>query len=170
MVFENRFDVVFSNAVLHWIKDHFTVLDRIRKSLRKSGRLLLQMGGRGNAEEVLSVLNKMLASEKWKSYFQHFEFPYGFYGPEEYEPWLIQAGLRPKRIELLPKIMKQIGPSGLAGWIRTTWLPYTERVPNELRETFIAEIVNSYVLKHPVDCDGLVHVKMVRLEVEACES
>ncbi|MBN2031398.1 methyltransferase domain-containing protein [bacterium] len=170
MVFENQFDVVFSNAALHWIKDHLSVLYRVHQGMKQSGRLLFQMGGRGNGDGILSVLNGMLASRKWKFYFEHFDFLYGFYGPDVYQKWLIQAGLIPERIELVLKDMKQKGASGLAGWIRTTWLPYTERIPEDLRETFISEIVDTYLSLHPLDGDGFAHVNMIRLEVEAWKS
>lgn len=53
------------------------------------------------------------------------------------------------------------------GWIRTTWLPYIERVPEENRDKFINTISSKYVEREPEDSDGKVHVSMVRLEVEA---
>ncbi len=170
MDFENQFDVVFSNATLHWIQDHLSVLCRVRKSMKESGKLLFQMGGKNNAEDILSVLNEMFVSEKWRIYFSNFDFPYGFYGPQEYTVWLDQAGLKAIRIELIPKDMKQKGQIGLAGWIRTTWLPYTERIPEKMKEEFISEVVDRYVSIHPPDRDGYVHVKMVRLEIEAKKS
>jgi trans-aconitate 2-methyltransferase len=69
--------------------------------------------------------------------------------------------------ELLAKDMKQAGKDGLAGWVRTTWLPYTDQLPARLRGEFIAEIVDRYANKHQPDEAGFVHVAMVRLEVEA---
>ncbi len=125
------------------------------------------MGGKGNAAKILEVLEPMIESEKWSMYFTNFSFPYGFYGPEEYKEWLKQVGLKAKRIELIPKDMIHKGKEGLAAWIRTTWLPYTQRVPKELREEFIDELVDKYVEKHPLDSEGFVHVPMMRLEVEA---
>ena len=80
---------------------------------------------------------------------------------------LREAGLKPVRVELLPKDMQQAGRAGLAGWVRTTWLPYTQRVPEPLREQFILELVDSYLDRHPLDIHGFAHVPMVRLEVEA---
>jgi len=59
---------------------------------------------------------------------------------------------------------------GLAGWIRTTWLPYTEQLPNKLRDMFIAVIVDTYLEKHPLDTAGTAHVAMVRLEAEASKT
>ena len=167
LAFDAEFDVVFSNACLHWVVDHAPVLRGIAKSLRPGGRILLQMGGRGNAAAILGVLDTMLPDREWRRYFDAFTFPYGFYTAEEYRAWLTEAGLEPVRAERIPKDMVQQGRSGLAGWVRTTWLPYTARVPADLRETFIAQVVERYVAEHPPDAEGGIHVRMVRLEVEA---
>jgi trans-aconitate methyltransferase len=165
--FEAEFDVAFSNAVLHWIADHPAVLAGVRRSLAHGGRLLFQMGGQGNAAEIIETINEVVARPRWRSCFDGFTFPYSFYGPAEYERWLPEAGLASSRIELIPKDMVHDGPDGLAGWVRTTWLPYIERVPAESREEWIAEIVEAYLARHPVDEAGRAHVAMVRLEVEA---
>lgn len=162
----NRFDFVFSNAALHWIKNHPPMLLRIRKAIKIGGRLLFQMGGRGNAEQVVAILDKLIGG-KWGSYFSGFAFPYGFHSPEEYSQWLVDAGLKPLRVELIEKDMLHNGKENLAGWIRTTWLPYLEKVPPHSRESFIENIVDSYLSIHPPDDDGTVHVRMKRLEVEA---
>ncbi|MGD2188174.1 MAG: methyltransferase domain-containing protein [Desulfobacterales bacterium] len=164
--FNDEFDVAFSNASLHWIKDHLSVLKGVKRSLKKSGSFLFQMGGKGNAKDVIDVLNQLINTTPWKPYFQNFVFPYGFYGIDEYKHWIREAGLKQIRLELIPKDMKQNGKEGLAGWIRTTWLPYTERIPSQLRNAFITEIVESYVERFPIDREGHVHVKMKRLEVE----
>jgi trans-aconitate 2-methyltransferase len=165
--FLEEFDLVFSNAALHWVRGHQPVLAGARRSLKRGGRALLQMGGRGNAAEVLDVLDEMLGSEGWRDYFAGFVFPYGFYGPEEYEEWLREAGLRPLRVELVPKDMKHDGGAGLAGWIGSTWLPYVGRVPEAKRGDFVEDFVGRYLGRHPPDGRGRAHVKMVRLEVEA---
>lgn len=165
--FDEEFDVIFSNAVLHWVKNHQPVLSGIRRSLKPGGRILLQMGGRGNASNVVGVLADMFRREEWNRYFTDFTLPYGFYGPGEYEEWLKEAGLKPTRVELVPKDMVHEGRRGLAGWIRTTWLPFTQRIPEELREQFIDKLVDGYVQRYPQDEKGLVHVNAIRLEVEA---
>jgi len=165
--FEGEFDVIFSNAALHWVIEHQPVLSGIRRSLRPDGRILLQMGGRGNASNVVEVLAEMLGREEWNRYFTDFTLPYGFYSPEEYEEWLQEAGLTPTRVELVLKDMVHEGREGLAGWIRTTWLPFTQRIPEKLREQFIDELVSGYVRRYPRDERGLVHVNAIRLEVEA---
>lgn len=165
--FEACFDRVVSFACLHWVRDHQAVLRGVKKGLRSQGRLLIQCGGRGNAAQVFEVAQETTDLERWKKYFREFEDPYYFYGPEGYSDWLKAAGLRPLRVELIPKDMVQQGREGFAGWVRSTWHPYIERVPPELRSGFIDELTDRYLKAHPPDSQGLVHTSMVRLEVEA---
>ncbi len=165
--FEERFDVAFSNATLHWVRDHQRVLKGVARALKPEGRLLFQMGGRGNAREILRKLEELAQESPWDGWLAKLPVPYGFYGPEEYRLWLEQAGLEARRVELLPKQMRQQGAAGLAGWVRTTWLPYTQAVPEERREELVGRIVDRYLRDHPLEADGVATVQMVRLEVEA---
>ncbi len=77
------------------------------------------------------------------------------------------SGLKAIRVELVPKDMVQAGTQGLASWIKTTWLPYIERVPADLRMDIIDEIADEYLRAYPPDDRGRVHVQMMRLEVVA---
>lgn len=164
---DQRFDIAFSNAALHWVADHRAVLRGVRNCLRPGGRLLFQMGGRGNAAGMLAALEKVLDHPQWREHFRGFANPYSFYGPEDYRVWLLQTGFRPLRLELIPKDMYHPDDAGLLGWLRTTWFPYTDRLPVDQREAFLAEVVEAYLTAHPVDASGRTHVGMVRLEVEA---
>ncbi len=167
LAFDDAFDVVFSNAALHWVLDHRPVLRGIHRGLRVGGVALLQMGGAGNAAGILGVLDALIQQPRWSRYFTAFSFPYGFYGPDDYGRWLREAGLQPRRVGLIPKDMTHQGRDGLAGWIRTAWLPYTERVPPADRPAFINAIADAYLEDTPLDAEGIAHVGMVRLEVEA---
>jgi trans-aconitate 2-methyltransferase len=165
--YDDEFDLVLSFACLHWVRDHGPVLEGIKRSLKMGGKVLMQFGGRGNAAAILEVVDGLISEEKWSGYFEGFRFPYGFFGPDEYRTWLEGAGLRALRVELVAKDMVQMGWEGLASWFKTTWLPYIERVPEDLRMDFICEVVDRYIQVHPLDDGGNVHVGMVRLEVEA---
>ena len=170
LAFNSEFDVVFSNAVLHWVRDHQTVLQGIARALKPEGKLILSMGGQGNAAGFVSVVNELIQSAHWQSCFEDFVFPYAFYGIEEYEQWLPGAGLRPKRIELVAKDMVHDNVAALKGWIRTTWLPYTNRVVSAQSEVFIDELVAAYIERFPLDMMGRTHIEMIRLEVEAVKN
>lgn len=167
LTFENRFDVVFSNAVLHWVKNHQLVIQGLYKSLRVGGKILLSMGGKGGAEGIVSVMDEVRTSNKWARYFTDFEFPFTFMGIDDYHTLLNDAGFSIVRVELIPKDMTHVGKSGLEGWIRTTWLPYTGRIPEVMKNEFIDEVATNYLAIVPLTADGKAHIAMVRIEVEA---
>jgi trans-aconitate 2-methyltransferase len=58
--FLEAFDRMFSNAALHWILDQKSVLHGAANALKKGGRLLFQMGGKGNAKNILGIRDNML--------------------------------------------------------------------------------------------------------------
>jgi len=164
---DEKFDLVFSNAALHWVDDHAAFVRGAAACLRTGGRLVVSCGGKGNAQDVFVAVRAEMRLKRWRTYFRKMEAPYFFYRPEDYEQWLPHFGFMSRAVRLADKDMVFADGDGLAGWLRTTWLPYTQRVPAALREQFIAGIVERYVARHPLDEAGRVHVRMVRLEIEA---
>jgi trans-aconitate methyltransferase len=165
--FNSRFDVILSNAALHWVDNHIKILKGMYNSLKEGGRILLQMGGKGNVEEAFFAINKTIEDFRWKDYFSNFKFPYYFFGVEEYNDFLLQAKFKKSRIELIEKDMQHKGKEGIKGWIKTTWLPYIENVPQQEREIFIEELLKNFVKNFPPDERGIYHVKAMRLIAEA---
>ena len=163
----HRFDLVFSNAALHWVDDHPAFLRGVAKHLSIGGRLVLSCGGAGNASGTIAALEQVTSSSAWLRYFDGFRFPYHFYSPKDYSVWLPEANLTAVRCELVEKDMIHDSPEGLAGWIRTTWWPYTQQLPEELRARFVSDFVSRYLDDNPMDESGRTHVHMIRLEVEA---
>jgi len=58
--FNEEFDAVFSNAVLHWIHEPVQVIEGVRKALRPGGRFVAEMGGKGNIAAVKGALDAAL--------------------------------------------------------------------------------------------------------------
>ena len=165
--FSHTFDLIFSNAALHWVKDHQKILIGIFLHLKTGGRVLLQMGGAGNAEAVVNIVSKLISAEPWSPYFKNFTFPYYFYTDAQYKKWLSAVGFHNHCVDLFEIDMVHENVDGLKGWLRTTWFPYTDCLPQKMRSQFIDTIVSSYLDECPADSKGKTHVKMVRLQVEA---
>ncbi len=69
--FKEQFDVIFSNAALHWVLDHRPVLTGIYQALKPEGKVFVQMGGKGNAEQLIALVEQILQQSEWQKYFQH---------------------------------------------------------------------------------------------------
>ena len=165
--FDRQFDLVFSNAALHWVDDHEAILRGAAAVLKDGGRLVISCGGKGNAHDVFLALRPEMRLKRWREFFRQMPLPYFFYAPGDYEKWLPKAGFKIQRLELAPKDATYAGAEGFATWLRTTWLPFVQRVPEGIREEFIAAVRQRYVAKHPADKAGQIHVRMVRLEIDA---
>jgi trans-aconitate methyltransferase len=186
----NRFDLVFSNAALHWVDDHEKFLRGAAAVLKAGGRLVVSCGGKGNAHDVFLALRPEMRLKRWCKFFRRMPMPYHFYTPENYEKWLPKFGFKINTLKLTPKDAAYDGAEGFATWLRTTWLPFVQRVPDvvgqasslssfrnttgkmpvplpSLREEFIAAVTQRYLAKHPPDAAGQIHVRMVRLEIKA---
>ena len=161
------FDVVFSNAVLHWVPDHRAFLRGAAAALRSGGRLVVSCGGRGNADDVFGVLRAEMRAAEWRTFFRGLRKPYFFHSDQEYHAWLPEAGFRPLRIRLVPRDAVHESVEAFAGWFRTTWMPYTHRVPEARRADFINGVVARFLGKFPPDSRGGLRVRMVRLEIDA---
>ncbi len=166
--FTAEFDVIFSNAALHWIRDHRPVVQGMFNALKPGGRVLVQMGGKGNAGAVVQAMEQVIERPPWREYFEDFTFPYGFHGPEEYRQWLEKLGFTIRYIRLVPKDMVHENREKFTGWLRTTWLPYLQRVEADNQAEFIEEVVTAYMGHR--DPQEPVHTEMVRLEYLAVRS
>jgi trans-aconitate methyltransferase len=165
--FSRQFDLLFSNAALHWVDDHEKFLQGAASVLKPGGRLVVSCGGQGNAHDVFLALRPEMRLKRWCRFFRGITMPYFFYAPEAYEKWLPKHGFKLRKVGLAPKDATYDGLKGFATWLHTTWIPYVQRVPENLREEFITAVTQRYAAKHPPDAEGKIHVRMVRLEIEA---
>jgi trans-aconitate 2-methyltransferase len=165
--FARPFDVIFSNAALHWVDDHEKILRGAAAALNSGGRLVVSCGGKGNALDVFVALRPEMRLKRWCGFFKKMPTPYFFYAPRDYENWLPKFGFQTNALKLAPKDATYDGAEGFATWLRTTWIPYAQCVPENLREEFIAAVTQRYVAKYPPDAENKIHVRMVRLEIDA---
>jgi SAM-dependent methyltransferase len=54
--FHEEFDAVFSNAVLHWLKDADRVIRHVFRALRPGGRFVAECGGDGCCQTIQTAL------------------------------------------------------------------------------------------------------------------
>ena len=167
MHFLKVFDLIFSNAVLHWMDDQPAFFRGAAAALRPGGRLVVSGGGRGNGQAVVTALHAVMRRKRWRDWFRGLPRPYFFHTPAEYRAWLEQAGFVINHVDLAPKDAVYDGSAGLAAWLRTAWLPYTQRVPEAERAEFIAAVADHYLARHPADDAGRAPVRLVRLEIDA---
>ena len=59
--FENEFDVIFSNAVFHWIPNQIALHKSIFNALKPTGMLICEFGGYQNIAKISNAFGKAIA-------------------------------------------------------------------------------------------------------------
>jgi trans-aconitate 2-methyltransferase len=132
-------DVVFSNAVFHWVLDHDALFRRLHAALRPGGRLAAQNGGAGNISRLKQSSAEVAARDPYAAHFDGFGEPWNYAAPEETEERLRAAGFAEARAWLQPW---DVAPPEPAQFLRTVCLgPHMDRLPEELRDPFIADVL-----------------------------
>jgi trans-aconitate 2-methyltransferase len=135
---DRTWDLVFSNAALHWLPDHPALLAGLRRVLGAGGQLAVQVPA--NHDHPSHVLAAELAGE------DPFRGVLGGYRrlspvepPERYAELLDRLGFAEQHVRLQVYGHHLAGREEVVEWVRGTLLTdYQRRMPAELFERFLA--------------------------------
>ncbi len=132
--FDAEFDVVFSNAVLHWTRDIDAVLAGVVRALRPGGRFVGEFGGDGCVASIRSAAAAVLERRGIPAPVAPWYFP----SAETFAAALVRAGFTADRVWLFPR--PTVLPTGVVGWLETFGGPLLDAVPPADRADIAAEI------------------------------
>ncbi len=158
--FENHFDAVFSNAVLHWVKDAQGAIQNIHKVLKDGGRFVAEFGG---DENIANIINAMKIVFKKYPEFGEFQEIWYFPTPKEYKELLQKEGFEIKKIELIPRLTPL---DDIANWLEIFTSNIRSSLNREQNEIFIRESKEILKETNYSKKDGWF-ADYVRLRVEA---
>jgi trans-aconitate methyltransferase len=148
MRFDGEFDAVFSNAALHWVLDAQAAADAMCSALRVGGRLVAELGGKGNIQTIEQAIRATLRRHLGDSL-----PPSNNYFPSvaEYATILETAGFQVRSAELYDRPTPLDGENGMESWIRQfKWFYFEALSPaqkvsalNEVLETLAPKLRNS---------------------------
>jgi trans-aconitate 2-methyltransferase len=133
-------DLVFSNAVFHWVSDHANLFRRLFDALQPGGRLVAQCGGHGNVARLTEAIIEVAAQPRFSRHFEGMEGAWNFATPEDTQEVLRGAGFGEVRCWLEKKHVRPTRP--LEFLAVATLGPHLERLPNELKDPFVAEVAS----------------------------
>lgn len=128
--FEEEFDIVFSNAVFHWIKDHDRLLKNIHKALKTKGRLICEFGARGNIVAIEAAF-----SESCRKCGYVYESKFHFPATEDFGALLEQNGFAIEQIYDYdrPTVLKD-GEQGLTNWMQQFYASELAGMPEDIQK------------------------------------
>jgi trans-aconitate 2-methyltransferase len=150
-------DAILSTATFHWIRDHEALFARLRAALRPGGQLVAQCGGEGNIDVLRGEAADLLALDPYAEHFTGWQPPWHYAGPGATRQRLLDAGFGAAECWLTPAPRQPEQPREFLATIVLG--PHVQRLPEELREPFIDELL--------ARLDEPVIVDYVRLNIDA---
>jgi SAM-dependent methyltransferase len=159
--FNGEFDVVFSNAALHWMRNPESVIAGAWRALRPGGRFVAEFGGYGCVAKIKKALVNALNRRGLNG---EATVPWYFPTVEEYSTLLKNAGFSISTIVLIPRPTPL--PGDVTGWLETFAESFTACLPPAERPTYIAE-VREALRPELADSEGRWTADYVRLRFSA---
>jgi trans-aconitate 2-methyltransferase len=158
-----RFDLVFANAVFHWVPDHAALLPRLAGTLAPGGCLAVQMPN--NLDEPSHRLMRETALDgPWAGTLATAAGMREEIGSfEDYYGWLRGAGCR---VDLWQTTYVHAldGAAAIVEWFKSTALrPYLDPLAPEEREAYLARYLAAIERAYPEQADGKALLRFPRL-------
>jgi trans-aconitate methyltransferase len=136
---DRPFDAAFSSAALHWMKPQEALAASLAAALRPGGRLVAEMGGRGNVLAFrTAIAEARVAAGLTGDPERH---PWFFPTPEEYRELLGRHGLRMTEVRLFERPTPiHGGREGLRNWLEMFAGSYFEDVPDAARPPIYEDV------------------------------
>lgn len=152
--FRNEFDVIFSNATLHWVKDHHSLMKNAFAALKPCGLILWDFAGDGNCSNFFAVIQEVIKENRYKEYFSEFEWPWYMPTKADYEKIVAASGFSEFTITEVNKDRYFSNSTEMIKWIdQPSIVPFLKCVPDELKATFRQEVIE-LMLQRTLQADG----------------
>ena len=133
--FENEFDAIFSNAVLHWVTDADLVLQQIQKALVPGGRLVAEFGGAGCVSTIRNALETALGR---RGIDLNDANPWYFPTGDDYRAKLEAHDFHIDMLSVFPRPTPL--PSDITVWLKIFGKSFLETVDKPERPQLLAEV------------------------------
>jgi trans-aconitate 2-methyltransferase len=135
---EGGWDVVFSNAALHWLPDQEGLLRRLVAGLRPGGQLAVQMPANHDHPSHV-VAAEVAGAEPFRTALAGYRRESPVQAPAWYADLLDRLGLAPQHVRLQVYLHHLAARDEVVEWVRGTLLTdYQARLPEDLFEQFLA--------------------------------
>jgi trans-aconitate 2-methyltransferase len=134
---QGGWDVVFSNAALHWLPDHQSLLARLARLLAAGGQLAVQMPANDDHPSH-RVAAELAAGAPFAEALGGYQRDWPVQPPEWYAAQLDRLGLVAQHVRLQVYLHRLAGPEEVVEWVKGTLLTdYQRRLPPALFDEFL---------------------------------
>jgi trans-aconitate methyltransferase len=167
MDFVNCFDIIFSNATLHWVKNHERLLKNSIAALKRNGIIRWNFAGDGNCSNFFETMKTVVNENEFKEYFVNFEHPWYMPSKDEYEELIANAGFSKVHVGFENADRFFSNSDEMTKWIdQPSLVPFIKQIPDEKKEKFRNTVVEM-MIKRTIQPDGRCFETFRRIDVKA---
>lgn len=168
MNFKEKFDLIFSNAALHWVKDHKELFYKCNNALKDGGRIRFNFAGHGNCKNFFEVVKEIAKDEAYNAYFKDFEWPWYMPSINEYKE-LAKEVIVFKNINIYEENADRYfqNEEEIIGWIdQPSIVPFISILPENMKQEFRDKVVKE-MLERTKQKDGSYFETFRRINILA---
>jgi trans-aconitate 2-methyltransferase len=138
----DTFDLVFSNAALHWVLDHRRLLANVRRALRPGGLCRFNFAAEGNCAHFFEVVHALMREQRFEAGFRGFHWPWYMPAPDKYEALFKEAGFTDYRIWGENNDRYFADATAITAWIdQPSLVPFLQHLEGSTKQAFRDEAV-----------------------------
>ena len=160
--FDEHFDAIFSNAALHWMLEKEKVIDCMYRNLKRTGRIVLEMGGKHNVEKIITALQDSLKKRGYttNAAMQLWYFP----SESEYTALLEKRGFKVTYASHFSRETKLADTqNGIKDWVKMFGSAFLKGIDENIVDDMLTEVQDAL---HPLlfrDNDWYADYKRLRI-------
>jgi trans-aconitate 2-methyltransferase len=165
--YREEFGIIFSNATLHWVKDHNSLLENCFRSLKQEGIVRFSFAAEGNCSHFFKVIRSAISLPAYSQYFRSFEWPWYMPAIIEYEKLAKQSHF--KETNVWGEIADRYFPDqeAMIKWIdQPSIVPFLENIPGPEKRAFRDNVVER-MIEETLQPDGRCFETFRRINLSA---
>ena len=137
IAFREEFDVVFSNATLHWVKDHRLLLKNVYQALRHGGFLRFNFAADGNCTHFFKVVRQAMKKKEFARFFSDFSWPWYMPPVDEYASLAAQSEFKATKVWGENADRHFPDSEAMIGWLdQPSLVPFLACIPQDHKAGF----------------------------------
>jgi len=167
MDFNNCFDLIFSNATLHWVKNHDKLLKHCFNALKTKGIIRWNFAAHGNCSNFFETIYAVMNENEFKNFYSNFKWPWYMPSKEEYKKLMEKTRFHIVYLEYENADRYFSDSEEMIKWIdQPSIVPFIKCIPIENKENFRNRVIDMMIEKTE-QSDGRCFETFRRIDLKA---
>lgn len=169
---DRSFDLIFSNAAMHWVEDQNGVVSCASKHLKPGGMLYFLIPAKANLFKQLEDTRAHMTSLlKYAEYLENYKSRTFSHSIDDYMLRLLNFGFTIKEILLKPRHNVFDSYTQFANWVGAWLFSLFPEIPQNLQSEFLVDFCSTYMTQlGAFDQEGKIHYYGYMLKIVATKN